>query len=258
MEIDIKKLLKKYENIDDTYKYAYIGIPKSLGNIKKNFFGTLDEFKRKYPNFRAKKKLPLVLFMHGSAGLSKGEIYKRYIVSEAKCIFFAPNSFKIKKRPTYLSPMPLKKYEKVHKLRQVELDYNLKKVLKLDFIDKKNIFLMGHSEGGVAASIYKSKSVKARIITAFSCEHSYFYENIKLGSRDDEPFLNIIGTDDEYFARDSILNRDYNVDGHGVLTLQNNINAKIVVLGKTRHDITQNIYVKDEIINFLKLWKNRE
>jgi len=254
MKIDIQKTLKKYKNIQDTYKHAYVGIPKGIGCVEEDFFGSWKEFQQKYPNFNPKKKLPLVLFMHGSAGLSKGEVYKRYIVQEAGCIFFAPNSFKVKKRPTYQSPTSLKKYEKVHKLRQAELDINLKRLLKLDFIDKKNIFLMGHSEGGLASSLYKSKVFKGRIITAFSCEHSYFYENLKLGSRKHEPFLNIIGTDDEYFAKDSLLNRDYNVDGHGVLTLQNNRNAKIVILAKTRHDITQNIYVKDEIVNFLKIW----
>ena len=255
MKIEIEKTLKKYKNIEDTFTHAYIGVPKGLGGIKKAFFGSWQEFKKQYPNFSPEKKVPLVLFMHGSAGLSKGEVYKRYIVKEAGCIFFAPNSFKVKNRPTYQSPTSLKNYEKVHQVRQAELDYNLKKLLKLDFIDKKNLFLMGHSEGGLAASLYKSKVFKGRIITAFSCEHSYFYENLKLGSRKHEPFLNIIGTDDEYFARDSFLNRNYNVDGHGVLTLQNNRNAKVVVLAKTRHDITQNVYVKDEIVNFLKIWK---
>lgn len=254
MKIKIKKILNKYSNIKDTYQYAYVGIPKGFGGLEEPFYGNFDEFQKKHPDFSPDTKLPIVLYMHGSAGLSKGETYKRYIVEEAGCIFFAPNSFQIADRPTYESPTSLKNYERVHKLRQAELHCNLKKLKKLEFIDQDNIFLMGHSEGGLAASIYKSKAFKGRIITAFSCESSYFYENFKLGSRKHEPFLNLIGTHDEYFAKCSQLNEDYQVEGHGVFALQKNRNAKVVILAKTQHDITKNIYVKDEIINFLKIW----
>jgi len=120
---------------------------------------------------------------------------------------------------------------------------------KLDFIDSDNLFLMGNSEGGLAAAIFKSKTFKGRIITAFSCESSYFYENFKLGSSKDEPFLNIIGTHDQFFSKNSKLNEIYKMQDHGIDTLKKYTNAKIVILSKTRHDITLNAYVKDEIVN---------
>jgi hypothetical protein len=113
---------------------------------------------------------------------------------------------------------------------------------------------MGNSEGGLAVAIYKASSFNGRIVTAFSCESSYFYKNFKLGSKKDKPFLNIIGTHDEFFAKGTVLNKKYKVKGNGIERLKNYKNAKVVILPKAKHDLTTNIYVKDEILNFLKLW----
>ncbi len=44
--------------------------------------------------------------------------------------------------------------------------------------------------------IYRFKVFKGRIIATFSYESSYFYTRFKLGTKKDEPFLNIIATHD--------------------------------------------------------------
>jgi dienelactone hydrolase len=250
----IKKTIKKYKNFKDTYKYAYVGFPKGFAGIKKAFFGSFDEFNKKYPNAKEERVFPTLLYMHGSSGLYRGEVYRKYIVEELGFIFFAPDSYKIKNRPTYKSPAKTSVYTKVHKIRVAEIDYNHKKLKKLNFVDNKNIFLMGNSEGGLAVAIYKASSFNGRIVTAFSCESSYFYKNFKLGSKKDKPFLNIIGTHDEFFAKGTVLNKKYKVKGNGIERLKNYKNAKVVILPKAKHDLTTNIYVKDEILNFLKLW----
>ena len=254
MNRTIKKTMKKYEDIEETYNYAFVGFPKGFGGIKKPFYGTYDEFKKKYPKIKVSKEYSTVLYMHGSSGLYRGEVYRNYIVEELGFIFFAPNSHKIKNRPIYQSPTKLKEYIKVHKVRVAEIDYNYRKLKQNSFINKKNIFLMGNSEGGLAAAIFKSNKFRGRIVTAFSCESSYFYKNFKLGSKKSEPFLNIIGTDDEFFAKDTKLNKNYKVTGNGIEKLKNFENAKVVILPKAKHDLTLNIYLKDEILSFLRLW----
>jgi len=254
IEPDLKKMKKKYKNFKDSFKYAYIGVPAGYGGLEGPFYGTYDEFQKIYPDFDVYKRIPTVLYMHGSSGLFKGDVYRRYIVEEVGALFFAPNSFKIKDRPTYKSPTKHKKYLKVHKIRQAEIEHTVHKFKELDFIDNDNLFLMGNSEGGLAAAIYKCKQFKGRIVTAFSCESSYFGENFKLGSTKEEPFLNIIGTHDQFFSKKSELNKKYQVEGHGINALKKYTNAKIVILSQTMHDITTNVYVKDEIVSFLKLW----
>lgn len=250
---EIIETLEKYDNFKDTYKHAYIGIPKGFGDLKEPFYGKLNKFKKLYPDFKADKKIPTVLFMHGSSGLRKGTTYRKWIV-EAGFIFFAPNSFKIKNRPTYISPAKISVYEKVHKIRQAEIFYNLKKLQNVSFIDEKNLFLMGNSEGGLAAAAYSGREFKGRIITAYSCENGYYSRNFKLGAKKSEPFLNIIGTHDEYFGEDSEPNSEHEVKGHCTKALMHHKNAKVILLPLTKHDITANIYVKEDIINFLNFW----
>ena len=249
-----KKIISSHDDFSNIYKNAYIGIPKGFGGLKEDYFGTLKKFKKLYPNFKAQNKIPTVLFMHGSAGLRKGTTYRKWIVQEAKFIFFAPNSFKVKNRPTYENPAKIKTYQKVHDFRQAEIYYNLKKLQNISFIDMENIFLMGNSEGGLAAAAFKGREFKGRIVTAYSCENGYYSKNFKLGARINEPFLNIIGTHDEYFANDSLPNKEHEVDGHCTKALRKYKNAKVIILPQTKHDITTNIYVKEDIINFLKLW----
>lgn len=249
-----KEIIKSFEDFSNSYKHAYIGIPKSFGGLEENYYGTLKKFKKLYPNFEAFNKIPTVLFMHGSAGLRKGATYRKWIVEEAKFIFFAPNSFKITNRPTYENPAKISTYEKVHKFRQAEIHFNLKKLQNISFIDINNIFLMGNSEGGLAAASFKGRDFKGRIITAYSCENGYYSKNFELGAKINEPILNIIGTHDEYFANDSKPNEEHEVDGHCTKALRKYKNAKVIILPQTKHDITTNIYVKEDIINFLKLW----
>lgn len=254
MNNTIKKTLKKYDNFNETFKHAYVGFPKGFGGIKKAFYGTYAEFQKKYPSLNVDKKYKTLLYMHGSSGLYKGDIYRKFIVQKLGFVFFAPDSYRIKDRPIYKSPAKESLYKKVHKLRVAEISFNHEKIRKLNFVDNKNIFLMGNSEGGLAVAIYKASSFKARIVTAFSCESSYFYKNFKLGSKKSKPFLNIIGTHDEYFAKNTELNEEHKVSGNGIKKLKNYKNAKVVILPKAKHDLTKNIYVKDELLSFLKLW----
>ncbi len=70
----------------------------------------------------------------------------------------------------------------MHKVRQAEIFYNIKKLKDLKFIDKNNIFLMGNSEGGLAAAAYKGREFRGRIVTAYSCENGYYSKDFKIGS----------------------------------------------------------------------------
>lgn len=254
MKRKYQKIIDKYKDFKNSFKYAYIGIPKGVGGLEKCYFGTLDRFKKLYPDFQCEKKVPTLLFMHGSGGLKKGATYRKWIVTHNKFIFFAPNSFKIKNRPYYQTPAPLKDYEKVHDFRQAEIYYNLEKLESLRFIDMNHLFLFGNSEGGLAAAAFKGRVFKGRIITAYSCEDSYYSKDFKLGVSKKEPVLNIIGTHDQFFSNNSKPTKGRKVDGHCTKALSKHPKAKVILLPQTKHDITLNPYVKYEIIGFFKMW----
>ncbi len=253
MQKRYKKIIDNYSDFNKIFEDAYIGVPEKYLDDSKPFYGTLKSFLKKYGNIKL-KNVPTLFFMHGSAGLRKGAVYRKWVVEEG-FIFFSPNSFRVKKRPTYETPAKLKKYEKVHNFRQAEIYYCLERLSELNFIDIKNIFLMGNSEGGLAAAAYKDKNFKGRIITAYSCENGYYSKDFKIGASKSEPILNIIGTHDEFFSNDSKPTKDYEVQGHCTNALRKYRNAKVIILPQTKHDITTNIYVKNDILNFLKLWK---
>ncbi|MGM0518573.1 MAG: dienelactone hydrolase family protein [Campylobacterota bacterium] len=253
MQKKYKKVINNYSDFNKIFDDAFIGVPKEFINEKEPFYGTLKTFLNKYKNIDL-SNTTTVFFMHGSAGLKKGTVYRKWLVNQG-FIFFAPNSFKVQKRPTYETPAKLKKYEKVHTFRQAEIHYCYERLSELNFIDTKKLFLMGNSEGGLAAAAYKGKEFKGRVITAYSCENGYYSKDFKIGASKSEPILNIIGTHDEFFSNESKPTKKYEVQGHCTDALRKYPNAKVIILPQTKHDITTNIYVKNDILNFLNLWK---
>jgi len=254
--IDTKKIIKKYDNFYQVFEKAYVGIPKGYGGLKESFIGYMDEFIKKYPNFNPKQKIPTVLYMHGSGDFIRGDTYREWICNDLGFAFICPRSHILKNRPTYVSPAPKKQYKKVHRLRQAEIKFSSKKIKKIKWIDKKNIFLMGNSEGALAAGIYPGDEFKARVILAWSCEDGYYSQDTHIGSKKHEPILSIIGTEDEYFGINSEFTntKKHKIQGHCIEALLEHGNSKVVVLPKTKHNLTDNPYTKYEIINFLNFW----
>jgi predicted peptidase len=253
-------IIKKYNNFNEVFDKAYIGIPKGYGGIKNTFVGYLDEFIKKYPHFKSDFKIPTVLYMHGSGDFVRGDTYRDWITNDMKFAFISPRSHILKNRPTYISPAPKKQYKKVHRLRQAEIKYALKRMKKLNWIDKKNLFLIGNSEGALAAGIYPGDEFKARVILAWSCEDGYYSDNTHIGSSKEEPILSIIGTEDEYFGVNSefVNRKKHKINGHCIEALLEHENSKVVVLPKTKHNLTDNPYTKYEILNFLKFWSQEK
>lgn len=256
MNSDTKKIVKQYENFNQVFDKSYVGIPKGYGGLEKKFIGYMDDFIKKYPKFNPKEKIPTVLYMHGSGDFIRGDTYREWISGDLGFAFICPQSHILKNRPTYISPAPKKQYKKVHKLRQAEIKYSSKKIRKIEWIDKKNLFLMGNSEGALATGIYPGDEFKARIILAWSCEDGYYSQHTHIGSSKHEPILSVIGTEDEYFGVNSkfINSKKHKIRGHCIEALLEHENSKVVVLPKTKHNLTDNPYTKHEIINFLQFW----
>jgi len=244
-----------YENFQEIYTKAYIGIPKGYGGLNEPFIGFMDEFVESYPNFAPTIKIPTVLYMHGSGDFVRGDTYRDWIVKDLGFAFICPHSHIIPNRPRYISPAPKNEYKKVHRLRQAEIKYTSKKMRKLPWVDTQKMFLMGNSEGALATGIYQGNEFRARIILAWSCEDGYYSDDTEIGGHTDEPILSIIGTEDEYFGVDSkFAHPKHKIQGHCIEALLEHANSKVVVLPKTKHNLTDNPYTKYEIINFLKFW----
>lgn len=234
----------------DTFKEAFIGIPKYLTKNKQDIYTTLNELY--FSNVVLKdKKIPLVFYVSGSAGFTKGNAYREWIVQNTNAIFFSPNSFKIKDRPLYNEDSSIEEYEKVHKIRQEEIKYNIDKLSEYDWIDREKIFLMGNSEGATAAGIYKGNEFFSRLLLAWNCEAGYYISDSTLGAKLEDPILSIIGRDDEYFSKESKPNIGSNINGNCIESFKFYKNAKSIVYSNTKHNLL-NDNVKNDVISFIK------
>ena len=64
-------------------------------------------------------------------------------------------------------------YIEVLKIRLIDAEHAVTQAKKLDWVDKNNVFLVGHSEGGITTARYnpesKIASVTARVIEGWTC-----------------------------------------------------------------------------------------
>ncbi len=256
-KVDCNITQKEYKNFKDSFNKAFIGIPKGVLGIATPFYGTLEEALVKIPNLKNyTKKLPTVVYMQGSNRFNSGKKFREWITGEVGYIFFAPNTHISKDRPIYNSPVSKEIYERVHAYRQAEIDLFIKRLNELPFIDKNKMFLMGYSEGAVASARYAGDEFVGRIILGWSCEPSYYTDFPKIGAKKDDPFLNIIGRDDEYFGKQNPWNNAYRNEGHCGDALFKFTNAKVVILPNIGHNLLKSSFLKNEILNFIKSFKN--
>ncbi len=249
--IDHKPFLDKFDGFENCFNDAYIGIPKSITGSN-DFYGSLSLAKKEIPELISfENNLKTVFYMEGSGKFSKGDTFRKWIV-KAGHIFFSPNSYASKDRPTYVSPIPKENYEEIHAYRQAEITLFINRLNEVPFINTKSMFLMGNSEGAFAAARYNGKEFKARIVLSYSCEPGYYTDYAIIGAdfRKD-PFLNIMGRDDAFFGANNVWNNAYNNKGHAADALFRFKNAKVVILPNTGHDVMSNQFTKEEVINFI-------
>ncbi len=254
--VDANLTAKEYPNFFNSFNKAFIGIPKGVLGRAEPFYGTYDQALIKIPNLKKyTKKLPTIVYMQSSGEFQIGKEFRKWI-TDAGYIFFAPNTHTSPNRPRYSSPVPKSVYEKVHSYRQAEIDLFIKRLSELPFVDTKRMFLMGFSEGALAAARYSGDEFIGRIVLGWSCEANYYTDYPKIGAKKSDPFLNIIGRDDKYFGIQNPWSRAYNLKGNCADALFDFDKAKVVILPNTGHNLINNIFIKNEILNFIKLFKD--
>jgi dienelactone hydrolase len=119
------------------------------------------------------KPYPVVIYLHGCTGIAEWHDagWGRALAQEG-FVFIVLDSFA---RPGRLSNCdPNRKtgsnaFPRAHEYRQQEISYAYDRLQQLSWVDKKNMFLMGHSEGGTAVAIYPKTGFRGHIISAWTC-----------------------------------------------------------------------------------------
>ena len=147
-----------------------------------------------------KVRVPVVVFLHGSSGLSLKAIGEWQLwLASLGVASMAPDSFALPDRLTYTSPVNKDVYEKIHALRASEIPLALKALSNAAWADTSRMVLAGASEGGPAVARYSGNEFAGRILYSWSCENNYFVQE-HLTAQQAQPVLNVMSSTDVFFS----------------------------------------------------------
>lgn len=136
-------------------------------------------------------KVPVVLYMHGCAGIGRQALlYRKLLLAEGYAVFM-PDSFARPGRRRCGDEGPL--YQRVP-LRKQEIGYAYKHLKRLPWIDQSRLVLMGFSEGGNAVDNWAKAGFRAEIITGSACT----LVGGKPAAPDGVAVLAVVGSQDRY------------------------------------------------------------
>ncbi len=117
--------------------------------------------------------LPVVIYLHGCSGITPhNDIPWAEFISRLGFVVILPDSLARKDRPLSCSGYS-HTWGGVHKLRLDEMAYALDRVRSMKWVDAKNVFLMGHSEGAVAAARTRIHGFRGIVISSWTCTDTH-------------------------------------------------------------------------------------
>ena len=143
-------------------------------------------------------RFPVVLYLHGcTAFQTSEEDFGRLLASEG-FVFIAPNSMARSYRPLQCDPETstggFNRF--VFDFRMAEISYAVQQLQSFRWVDQEKLFLVGGSEGAVAAALYRGDEFKARVVFQWTCHGAPIVAGI---SGTAEPMLAIINRQDPWY-----------------------------------------------------------
>ena len=123
----------------------------------------------------ASKPLPVVIYLHGCSGItSHNDIPWAKYISDLGFVVILPDSLARRDRGLSCDPTTAQHFSAtVHARRLEEVAFTIDKVRSAAWANGKNIFLMGHSEGGIATARTAISGFRGAIISGWTCTAPY-------------------------------------------------------------------------------------
>jgi dienelactone hydrolase len=183
-------------------------------------------------------KVPVIVFMHGSSGLSLAAIAQWQLwLAKLGYASIAPDSFALAGRLTYKSPVDLVTYERVHAMRTAEIAPTLAALQSQPWADTQRLVLAGTSEGSVPVARHDGQGFAAKIMYAWSCEKNYFVAEPKSNFDLKKPVLNVISAVDPFFSKANTWIGNDAAQGHCGAALKGNPQASVVLIPDAPHTL---------------------
>ncbi|MSO64429.1 MAG: hypothetical protein EXQ85_01270 [Alphaproteobacteria bacterium] len=182
-------------DIERTWSQALVALPSPRGPV----VARLGEraIQLRLGEIRGRQRLALVVFLHGCTGI--GDLPFLAELARQGFAVVAPDSFARRFRPLQCDPGTLKGGQNlfVYDFRATELTYALEQIGRLDWVDYDNLFLVGASEGAVAAALFRGEVFNARVLTQWTCQGQALVRGV--AAPPDEPVLAIVRAGDPYY-----------------------------------------------------------
>ncbi len=193
------------------------------------------------------KPLPVVIYMHGCTGISMHDSQWGNYIKGLGFIAVLPDSMARPGRKQNCNPATKRGglFPQAHAMRQEEIRYALEQVKKSPWADSKNIFLMGHSEGGVAAARNRLDGFRGIIISGWHCTNSQDTNFDGVFAPIETPILTLEWDRDPWYAGTTRDGSCTNKFGERKKTRQ-------ILFSGSQHDTYQQSGAQDAVARFLK------
>jgi len=223
-------------SLNATWKYALIKIPRNMTTDGSRCSGTFASKKTRacMEKIFTDRNFPLILFMHGCAGLGSsnsagGSRNSITTLTSLGYAVIAPDSFARLGREKNCTGNK----RSILSLRQSEIEYALSKIPMLEWVDQSRLVLAGHSEGGQTVAGYSGDRVfSGYIIMGFGCTRG-----IGRGPSVTDPVLAIQGKLDPL--------------SKGVCRVNSNKFSDSVQVPNAYHDVSGYPQTKEAVTKFL-------
>ena len=148
----------------------------------------------------AGRKLPAIVYLHGCSGIDGLSDQTAAVYVAAGFVVVMPDSFARAVKPVScdVSRHIGGLHRGVLAWRQAEAENAIRRARELPFVDARNLFLVGLSEGAITAATARGQPVNARIVEGWTC-HSAWPEYVGLRGSSSEPTLAFSSQDDPWF-----------------------------------------------------------
>lgn len=223
--VSISATAQRYD-IPKTWQEAVVFVPGSI-------------FTKSVHTVKVDNPMPVIILMHGCSGIQQHETQWAQFLKSQGYIVVLPDSFAMPGRIMNCdssSNTPNLGLVPVRRIRPSEVEYAVSQLKQESWVDRNNIFLMGHSEGAMAAANSPELGFNAIIISSFICNNG-------VGASVDTPVMAISYEVDPYFSNKNHTCKD---------KWGNRPKSKQIVLPGQGHATSQNIIAKQEVVDFLK------
>jgi dienelactone hydrolase len=233
-------------DLERTWTSATVVLPPLKGEAPPVLNPGSRRIERHLAAFQPTRGFPTVIYLHGCTGLSVVRFLEQ--IANAGFVVVAPDSMARRYRPLQCNPWSHTPTGNlfVFDFRLAELSFALQQLRHLDWVDHGNIYLIGVSEGGVAAALYRGDDVRGRVILQWNCQGPAVMRGIAAPPQ--TPVLAMLRSSDPWYGRGAGAGRDCS---EFLLGRPDSRASLLPQGGADGHDLVSDPAVLQQILGFL-------